>query len=229
MCAFLAHLFSVDFVTDSFSAFYEKGMLVGPLYGEDMNYMFFKIYILATLRLMLSKWWLSLIKVFSLTSGILSFLLVWLFYIDHHHSFGMHEQFLKNCSVENLLILGFILLITTIIYFFIMRSQIQLRHKELFFRKYYGETYIGIISILLIETSIFIVVSFLLSLVLIDQVAPVFNLITEKSINLQEGAKTLDLLLVFCFLSVLGFVIGIVPSLWYAKNRAIDILKKLPR
>ncbi len=192
-----------------------------------MNNMLFKKYILTTLRLMLSKWWVSLIKLFSLTSGILSFLLVWLFYIDRQFFLEGRESFWKSCSADNAGILGFILLITSIIYFMIMKSQIQLRYTELFFKKYYGETQWGIIGILLIETSIFILFSFLLSLVLIDQIAPVFNLITEKNIDLQQQIQFINLLMIFCFLSLLGFVVGILPSFWYAKKSAVDILRKL--
>lgn len=191
--------------------------------------MFFKKYILTTLRLMLSKWWVSLIKVFSLTTGIISFLLVWLFYIDHNFFFSEDESFFQSCSAENILILAFILLVTSIIYFLIMRSQIQLRHKELFFRKFYGETHSGIIGILLIETSVFILIAFLLSLIFIDQIAPLFNLITEKSINLQNSSSLINLVLIFIFLSGLGFVVGILPALWYGRIRAVDILKKLPK
>lgn len=192
-----------------------------------MNNMLFKKYILTTLRLMLSKWWVSLIKLFSLTSGILSFLLVWLFYIDHQLFLEGQESFWKSCSADNVGILGLILLITSVIYFMIMKSQIQLRYTELFFKKYYGETQWGIIGILLIETSIFILFSFLLSLVLIDQIAPVFNLITAKNIDLQQQIQVINLLMIFCFLSLLGFVVGILPSLWYAKKSAVHILRKL--
>lgn len=189
--------------------------------------MFLEKYILTTIRLMWAKWWLSLVKIFSLTSGIISFLLVWLFYADHNYSFNSQRQFIKECSYENALILGFILLVTTIIYFLVMKSQIQLRHKELFFRKFYGESSFGVIGILLIETSIFIVIAFIISLVLIDQVAPVFNIITHKSINLQQKVAVIDVIMIFCFLSTIGFIVGILPSIWYAKNRAVDILKKL--
>ena len=176
---------------------------------------------------MLSNWWVSLIKIFSLTSGILSFLLVWFFYIDHNFFLETHGAFWQSCSTENALILGFILFLTSFIYFLIMRSQIQLRHKEFFFRKYYGETHRGIISILLIETSAFILVAFLFSLVLIDQVAPFFNVITAKSISLQQHDGMFNFVLIFVFLSLLGFTVGIWPSLWYARNSAVDILKKL--
>lgn len=189
--------------------------------------MVFKNYILTTLRLISAKWWLSLIKVFSLTSGIISFLLVWFFFIDFQYFISDKNQLIKSCTAENVLLLGVILLGTSIVYFLVMKSQISFRQKELFFRKFYGETQGGIILILMIETSVFIIISFVLSLVLIDQIVPYLNDITNKNINLREARGGLDFIMIFCFLSVLGFVVGIVPSLWYARNRAVDILKKL--
>lgn len=189
--------------------------------------MVFKNYILTTLRLMLAKWWLSLIKIFSLTSGIISFLLVWLFYFDHQKFISEKSQILVSCTLGEVLLLVFILLVTTVIYFFVMKSQISARHKELFFRKLYGETHTGIIIILMIETSFFILIAFVLSLVFIDQIAPLFNLITEKNVNLRGLRSIVDIVMIVCFLSILGFMVGILPSIWYAKNNAVDILKKL--
>ena len=189
--------------------------------------MVFKKYILTTLRLMIAKWWLSLMKIFSLTTGITSFLLVWIFYLDQQYFFGEHSQILKSCSLQNTLLLTFILIVTMVIYFFVMKSQISFRHKELFFRKLYGESHSGVIAMLMLETSIFMLMAFVLSLVLIDQIAPFFNLITEKDISLRQFGGIFNLFMIMCFLSVLGFVIGILPSIWYARYRAVDILKKL--
>ena len=185
-------------------------------------------YILTTLRLMINRWWLSLIKIFSLTTGIVSFLLVWLFYVDSQF-LTSEKELTRTCTLDNAAILSFILIVTTLIYFLVMRSQITFRQKELFFRKFYGETNKGIFIILMIETSIFILISFVLSLVLIDQIAPLFNLITSKNINLQQASNPVAYLMILCFLILLGFVIGILPSVWYTRNRAVDILKKLPR
>lgn len=190
--------------------------------------MLYKKYILTTYRLLMEKWWLSLVKLISLTMGILSFLLVWLFYIDHQNIIGDRIAFLNSCNTENILILGSIMIITMAIYFLIMKSQMTFRYKEFFIRKLYGESWFGIISILLAETAIFILGSFTLSLVLIDQVAPFFNFITEKEINTRQiGAETgFPVLLVFFLL--LGFIIGLFPSIICAGKNAVDLLKKLP-
>lgn len=189
--------------------------------------MVLKNYILTTLRLMLAKWWLSLIKIFSLTSGITAFLLVWLFYFDQQYFFGRENQILESCTVENVLLLGFILFVTTLIYFLVMKSQISFRHKELFFRKFYGESYKGLITILMIETSIFILIAFILSLVLVDQITPLFNTITGKNIDFGSLVSFFDFIMITCFLLLMGIVVGIIPSFWYSRNRAVDILKKL--
>jgi hypothetical protein len=176
----------------------------------------------------MEKWWLGLVKLISLTMGILAFLLVWLFYIDHQNAVGDRISFLNSCNTENILILSSIMIITMVIYFLIMKSQMTFRYKEFFIRKLYGEDWFGIIYILLAETAIFILGSFTLSLVLIDQVAPFFNFITEKEINTRQiGAETGFLvLLVFFLLS--GFIIGLFPAFICAGKNAVDLLKKLP-
>ena len=176
----------------------------------------------------MTKWWLSLIKIFSLTTGIISFLLVLLFYFDQQFVFGETSQMFTSCSLENVFFPGAILLVTTIIYFLVMKSQIGFRHKELFLRKFYGESKKGITTILLIETSIFIIISFVLSLVLIDQIAPFFNMITDKQVDLRRISDPLIYLVVLGFVAILGIIVGIVPSIWYTRKRAVDILKKLP-
>jgi hypothetical protein len=124
-------------------------------------------------------------------------------------------------------ILGFIILGTAFIYFLILKSQIELRNRELFLRKYYGAGRVSVVIMLLIETGIFIVISFLLSLVLIDQIAPFLNIVTEKRVDLQRGTDMFDVLMILVFLGILGFTIGILPSIWYARSKAVDILRKL--
>lgn len=184
-------------------------------------------YILTTLRLMLAKWWLSLIKIFSLSSGILSFLLIWLFYLDQQFLFGEKSQLSVSCTAENLFLLGGILFITTVIYFLVMKSQMSFRQKELFFRKLYGESNMGIIIILMIETCIFILIAFVFSLVLIDQITPYFNEITNKNVNFKDTAKFTDFIMITLLLFLFEIVVGILPSFWYSRNRAVDILKKI--
>jgi hypothetical protein len=160
--------------------------------------------------------------------GILSFLLVWLFYIDHQNAVGAQGSFVKSCNTENILILSAIIIITITIYFLIMKSQMTFRYKEFFIRKLYGESWIGIILILLAETAIFIIGSFTLSLVLIDQVAPFFNLITDKEINTQQIGSETGFLFLLVFFLLLGFIIGLFPAITCAGKNAVDLLKKLP-
>ncbi|MCG8309293.1 MAG: hypothetical protein MI975_18005 [Cytophagales bacterium] len=198
------------------------------IFDRDMNSVFYKNYILTTLRLMITKWWLSLVKIFSLTTGILSFLLIWLFYIDHEFLCNGRFAVLKSCSLENVLLLGFIIIVTMFIYFLVLQSQIPFRYKELFLKKYYGETSKGILKIWLVETIIFIIVSLVLSLVLIDQVAPFFNSVTNREVNIQHNAGQISFIILTGLLSLFGMLVGVLPSLFYIRKRAVDILKKLP-
>lgn len=203
-------------------------MLVEYRRSEDMDSMFYKNYILTTLRMMKAKWWLSLLKIFSLTSGILSFLLVWLFYIDHEVLASGRLAIVKSYSIENVLLLGFIITGTLIIYFLVMKSQIPYRYKELFLKKYYGESSKGIMNIWLIETLIFLIISLVISLVLIDQVAPIFNFMTKKEVDVESIAGSVSFFILFSFISLFAVIVGFLPSLFHIRKRAVDILKKLP-
>jgi len=102
------------------------------------------------------------------------------------------------------------------------------RYKEFFVRRYYGEPGWGIVFILLFETVIYVVFSFVLSLVLVDQVAPMFNLLTDKNINTRQLSTDSGFLGVLCFLLLLSFAVGIFPAILCKGKRAVDLLKKLP-
>lgn len=185
--------------------------------------MAFRKHILTTLRLLMSKWWMSLIKLFSLTIGMISFLLVWLFYIDYDQNISIIEA----CTLESMLILGSIVLVTVAVYFLIMNSQMEIRYKEFFIRKLYGESDAGIFYILFAEITIFILLSFVLALVLIDQIAPVFNKLTERNINTRALGSENGFIFLLSFFIALGIIICTVPAIKCTGKRAVDLLKKL--
>ena len=190
--------------------------------------MFYKNYILSSVRLMSNKWWLSFIKIFSLTTGILSLLLIWFFYVDSNYLASNGFDPVGACSFDTLMLLGSILLTMMLIYFMIIRNQISLRYKEFFIRKYYGESSKGILLIIMIETIIFVSISLVLSLVFIDQLTPFFNFITSKNIDLQTSLDYSAIILVSCFFSVLCITLGILPATWNSRKLAVEFLKKLP-
>jgi hypothetical protein len=159
--------------------------------------------------------------------GMLSFLLVWLFYIDHKNVQNKSISILNSCTSENLIILGSIILVTITVYFLIMNSQMTLRYKEFFIRKLYGESGIGIFYILFLEITIFIVVSFIFSLVLIDQVAPLFNLLTDRNVNTRALGSENGFILLLSFFMIIGIILGVLPAMKCSRIRAVDILKKL--
>jgi hypothetical protein len=190
--------------------------------------MFFQRYILTTYRLLVERWWLSLIKLCSLTMGMIAFSLVWLFYIDHATTQKGRIFLLNLCTLENLLILGSIIIITITIYLLILRSQMTVRYKEFFIRKLYGESTKGITHIIMIETVVFVLTAFVLSLVMVDQVAPLFNLITERDINTQQiGSEHLIWAFVLFFI-LIGLLVWLFTAITCSRRQALDLLKKLP-
>jgi ABC-type antimicrobial peptide transport system permease subunit len=198
-------------------------------FGEDVkNWMIYQKYILTTYRLLTGKWWLSLIKLTSLTIGVISFLLVWLFYIDQQWMAGTGVGMGQTYSTENLLILASIMIITITVYLLIMKSQLSLRYKELFIRKLYGEHKSGVIYIVLIETIIFVFISFVVALVMIDQLAPVFNSFTGRQITVRQFDSLYGFWLLVGFFLFLAIITGLFPALRCAKKRAVDLLRMLP-
>lgn len=188
--------------------------------------MIFRRFILTTLRLVMEKWWLGLIKLFSLTTGIISFLLIWLFYVDHQTS-SSGEPFIRNCSLENILLFASVLIITTVLYFMILKSQMTFRHKEFFIRRLYGETSVGIAGILVFETFAYVVTALVLSLVLIDQIAPIFNIITQRSIDILAIKSYSGSVAIVAFLIILIITTTFIPAFICSQKTAVEFLRKI--
>lgn len=188
---------------------------------------FLKRYILTTFRLIVNRWWLSLFKIFSLTTGILSLLLVWLFYIDHESVRQSYYSIFSSCDTDTALILSGILIVNFIIYLYLSASQLHLRYNEFFFRRLYGESGLGLVIILILETTVFISVSFLISLVLIDWVAPMFNVITSKSIDPRHVSRLLDYSIIFTLFILMELFVGLFLTYFCSRNSALNLLKKI--
>ena len=195
---------------------------------QDMKGMFLQRYILTTYRLLMERWWLSLIKLCSLTMGMISFALVWLFYIDHNQTQNGKVFIVNLCNSENLLILGAIILITIARYLLILKSQMTIRYKEFFLRKLYGESTGGISYIIMIETVVFVLIAFVLSLVLVDQAAPLFNLITEKNVDTRQIGSENMILAFLIFFILIGVLVWLFSAINCSKRNALDLLNRLP-
>ena len=187
---------------------------------------FFDKYILTTYRFMISKWWLSIIKIISLVTGMLSFLLVWFFYIDHQYSLLQPSLWL-NLSSDAMLILSGIVLVNIALYGFMVRSQLQGRYKAFFIRRYYGETWLGIMKIIMIETTIYVLISVVICLVLLDLVTPAFNDFTGKSINFRSTFNMVNVILILSTLMAVEVVVGGISAFVNRHITAADLLHKI--
>jgi len=176
---------------------------------------------------MARNWGISALKLFSLTTGMLSLLLIQLFYFDYSHADSNLSQVWISGNYENIAFLLVIMSLTVLVYLLLISNQIAARDREFFIRKLYGARSIEIVAVLMVETFLFLLVSFLLSLSLIDQLSPLFNKFTGRQVNISDNQNDIGLVTgVFLFI-VPAFLVMLLPAVRCAKWRAVDFLKKL--
>ncbi len=170
---------------------------------------------------------LSAMKLFSLTTGTLAFMLVWLFYIDYDINGKEPCPFLLPCSPEGLVLLFAVLFIMVGVYLLLICNQIAMRTKEFFFRKYYGAATSEIVTLILTEAVLFLTVAFLLSLILIDQLAPFFNTLTARQVSVTGGSDKISLIVGAFIFMIPGFIIMLLPAVRCARYTAAELLRKM--
>ena len=178
---------------------------------------------------MAKNWGVSALKLFSLTTGILSLLLLWLFYFDYGQKAERSGHLLAYTSFESMSLLVAILLVTVFAYLYIICNQITARTKEFFIRKLYGANTIEIVGIVMAEAFLFLLVAFALSLSLIDQLTPLFNRITGRQVSISNNYNDIGAVTGAFLFIVPAFLIMLLPALRCAKLRAVEFLKKLSR
>jgi len=189
--------------------------------------MIFKMCIWTSIRFMAKNWGISALKLFSLTTGMLSLLLIQLFYFDYSHADNNLSHIWTSGNYESIGLLLVILFITVYVYLLLISNQIAARAREFFIRKLYGATVLEIIGVLMVEAFLFLLVSFLLSLSLIDQLSPLFNRFTGRQVNISNNQNDIGLVAgAFLFL-VPAFLMMLLPAMKCARWRAVEFLKKL--
>ncbi len=188
--------------------------------------MIFKMCIWTSVRFMMKNWGISALKLFSLTTGMLSLLLIQLFYFDY----SLAEDNLMvwtGDNYESLALLLVILLIMVFVYLVLISNQITARTREFFIRKLYGASALEIVAVLMVEAFLFLLVSFLLSLSLIDQLSPLLNKFTGRRVSFSANQGDIGLVTgVFLFI-VPAFLMMLLPAMKCAGWRAVEFLKKL--
>jgi cell division protein FtsX len=191
------------------------------------RFMIFKLCIWISVRFMAKNWGISALKLFSLTTGMLSLLLIQLFYFDNNQIEDNLYRAWTQGNFESIALLLVILSITVLVYLLLISNQITSRAREFFIRKLYGASAFEIIAVLLVEAFLFLLVSFLLSLTLIDQLSPMFNRFTGRSVSISNNQNDIGLVTgVFLFI-VPAFLMMLLPAMRCAGWRAVEFLKKL--
>jgi hypothetical protein len=176
---------------------------------------------------MAKNWGISALKLFSLTTGMLSLLLIQLFYFDYNQIESNLYRVWRQGNFESIALLLVILSITVFVYLLLISNQIAARSREFFIRKLYGASGFEIIAVLLVEAFLFLLVSFLLSLALIDQLSPLFNRFTGRHISISNNQNDIGLVTGAFLFIVPAFLMMLLPAMRCAGWRAVEFLKKL--
>lgn len=191
--------------------------------------MFFKKCIWTSARFIMKNWGISALKLFSLTTGMVSLLLIRLFYADNSATGNSLPTVLTDDNYESIALLLVILVIMVGVYWLLIRQQIAARTREFFIRKLYGAGPLEIAGVLMLEAFLFLLAAFLLSLSLIDQLSPLFNRFTGHQVNFSANESDISIVTWSFLLIVPAFLIMLLPSLRCAGWRAVEFLKKLGR
>lgn len=117
----------------------------------------------------------------------------------------------------------FLLIIAAINFINISFGQIISRFKEIGLRKMWGADSLQISLQYFFEVILSISISFLLSLVIMNLLLPVFNQLTDRKIEfVLNGGALLSIILMFAFTCVL---VGLIPSFMFSKFRIAEILR----
>jgi hypothetical protein len=182
-------------------------------------------HILTTYRLITRRWWLSIIKLCSLTIGIIAFLLTMNFLLGHENADASIWSLINSCTVGNLLVLSAIIVVTLTVYVLIANNQRAVRYREFFVRKLYGESGMGIASILLIETGIFLLFALGISHALLHEAGQALNSIGGFELR-QSGPEARTELLIACVAFVVpGMLTVLLPAIRCKRLRTVDLLK----
>ncbi|MDZ7606080.1 MAG: FtsX-like permease family protein [Cyclobacteriaceae bacterium] len=176
---------------------------------------------------MAKNWGISALKLFSLTTGMLSLLLIQLFYFDYSESENNLYHVWTHGNFESIALLMVILSITVFVYLVLISNQIASRAREFFIRKLYGAGSFEIVAVLLVEAFLFLLVSFILSLALIDQLSPLFNRFTGRQVNISNNQNDIGLVTGAFLFIVPAFLMMLLPAMRCAGWRAVEFLKKL--
>lgn len=185
-----------------------------------------KIHFVYILRFIFKHKVYSLFKVISLCSGLISAIILWLYTVEYNQQITSLGDLFAKCAFIDMLSILAIVLVMCAAYFLILYSQRKLRSNEILVRRLYGGNGGAIAYGLMLETFLFVAFSFFISLVIIDQLIPVLNYMTNKEVWIRGAVGYRLGIFILLFLVVVEILCGVLPAYLYSRIRPLDILAK---
>lgn len=118
-----------------------------------------------------------------------------------------------------------ILLLSIINYINLTIAQSGMRAKEMAIRKLVGSSRVKLLTQYVVESVVLILVAFIISIFLAFFAENIFNNLLDTQLKLSKSFSIEIITLSFLFISVIGFISGIIPAIIITKTKAIDVLK----
>jgi len=148
---------------------------------------------------------------------------------DIHLTSGIENEFEAGGNTTNIYIFSIIgsviLLLGCINFINLSTARTSIRTKEIGVRKVLGSQKIQLIKQFLTESIILSTISFLIALLLILLLYPVFIDLASRTIELNLWNNPAKLLIVFLGSITIGFISGIYPSLLFSSFNTINTIK----
>jgi len=151
---------------------------------------------------------------------------------DIHLYSNLEYEIEENSDIKYLYIFsaaGFVILLIACINFMnLSTARFTNRSKEVGLRKLFGSSRFELIQQFLIESVFLTLISFILSLPIVELFIPVLNFFTDKQLSLYQLLDGYTFLSVIALILLVGVVAGSYPAFFLSSLQPIDALKNRP-
>ncbi|UCE20973.1 MAG: ABC transporter permease [Candidatus Aminicenantes bacterium] len=146
----------------------------------------------------------------------------------HLHS-NINHEIETNSNIQNIYIFSavafLIMLIACLNYINLTTARSAKRAKEVGVRKVFGACRNNLFKQFMVESFLFIMVAFGLSLILVFMLLPVFSDFIERDLHFSALIQGEMAFIIICFAVLLGLISGSYPSLFLSSFRPVKIIR----
>ena len=201
-------------------------MLIVPVLGENKKTML-RNYLIDIVRFIRMHRLFSLLRVLSLITGIIAFFLFWLYRIAPPGKTGHFGDWLQRVSLMDFALALAIFGTMSFACSFMQKTHMKVRARDILMRKIYGESDMGIMALLVMETTVTILTAMVLGLVILDQIIPYLNAWTNMQVSIRVAVNHHLVVDYAVFSAGLVLTCGIIPAMRYSRFKPVDILHKI--